>query len=352
MLSLSLYKVNFDELNINNLSKRALLDSLRKFWTNDDYSYLAYLEKLNINYYQKFTNIFELNNNLNEEIQKINKAIAEENTGHFNFKAINLLKSKNLKEINDNEYYKFNIDLRHLNDNSKINEIKDIFLNTDSVSLVDFKEVEDERISLIYHKKGAFIYNDEFLLNTSRDKINLLENFKVAKDNNFIIARFILDLAKNLKEAGINEDFAFSYEIGNNKKEIIKNIDEIIFWGNLNAKEKEEEKAKIKLREEQEQIAKEQAKAEIKEEMNANRTSLKANSTNAKIEEEKNMPRMNIRTIIEENNKNTKNLNEKMVNPQTNIEEIINNSFELYNKKELEKTRIRQKKIVKWLIMI
>ena len=64
MLSLSLYKVNFDELNINNLSKRALLDSLRKFWTNDDYSYLAYLEKLNINYYQKFTNIFELNNNL------------------------------------------------------------------------------------------------------------------------------------------------------------------------------------------------------------------------------------------------------------------------------------------------
>ena len=73
MLSLSLYKVNFDELNINNLSKRALLDSLRKFWTNDDYSYLAYLEKLNINYYQKFTNIFELNNNLNEEIKLLLK---------------------------------------------------------------------------------------------------------------------------------------------------------------------------------------------------------------------------------------------------------------------------------------
>ena len=67
MISVTLFKVNFDELNINHLSKRPLLDSIKIFYTGNEFEYLEFLEKIGINYYKKFNNIFELNNEVNKE---------------------------------------------------------------------------------------------------------------------------------------------------------------------------------------------------------------------------------------------------------------------------------------------
>lgn len=341
MIPLTLAKVNFDELNINNLSKRALLESLKIFYKKDDISYFDFLESKGINYFKNFKNIFELNNELNAEIKIFNDLASKEELMGFDFKASSLLK-RNLKTLSDNDYYKLNLDLRELNNNDDFTKIKDIFLNLNSISLVDFKEVGEQRLSLIYNKRGVSIYNDEFVLANARDNINLLENFKEAKDNNFIVARFILELARKFKEENINE--SFSYKFSSNGTEVIKDIDEIIYWGSLNKEEKEELKAKAKEQNGLNEKAIQIAKKEIKDEINAQRASLAKDSTTKSLEEQKTPVRLaNIKTLNEELPKNPK----QEENPQEKIEKIINESFELYYQKELEKTQIRLEKAKK-----
>ncbi|ELW3222163.1 hypothetical protein QMJ48_000821 [Campylobacter upsaliensis] len=341
MIPLTLAKVNFDELNINNLSKRALLESLKIFYKKDDISYFDFLESKGINYFKNFKNIFELNNELNAEIKIFNDLASKEELMGFDFKASSLLK-RNLKTLSDNDYYKLNLDLRELNNNDDFTKIKDIFLNLNSISLVDFKEVGEQRLSLIYNKRGISIYNDEFVLANARDNINLLENFKEAKDNNFIVARFILELARKFKEENINE--SFSYKFSSNGTEVIKDIDEIIYWGSLNKEEKEELKAKAKEQNGLNEKAIQIAKKEIKDEINAQRASLAKDSTTKSLEEQKTPVRLaNIKTLNEELPKNPK----QEENPQEKIEKIINESFELYYQKELEKTQIRLEKAKK-----
>lgn len=337
MLSLTLSKVNFDELNINNLSKRPLLSSLSIFYKKDEMAYLEFLENNDIDFYKNFKNIFELNNELNKEIKIFNDLASKEELLGFDFKAVPLLK-RNLKTLSDNDYYKLNLDLRELNHNENLSKIKDLFLELSSVSLVDFKEVSEQRLSLIYNKRGASIYNDEFILANTRDNISLLENFKEAKDNNFIVARFILELSLKLKDAGINE--SFSYKFSSNGTEVIKSIDEIIFWGTLSKDEKAEMKAREKEKQTLNEKASDLAKKEIKDEVNSQRTSL--TNTQQNLNEQKPLAKLaNIKTLNEEMpQKQDLSLQEK-------IEKVINDSFELYHQKELEKTQIRLEKAKK-----
>ena len=351
MIPISVFRANFDELNINNLSKRALLDSLKIFYQDNEYEYMNFLESVGINYYEEFNNIFELNNTINKEIKILNDIATKQNLDKFDFRAVNLLK-RNLKEINDSEYYKLNLDLRHLNDNSTLSAIKDAFILTNGVSLVEFKDIEDERISLIYHKKGAMVYDNELLLHNARaEKVQLLENFKEPKDNNFILTRFLVDFSRKLKELGINESFCYTYEMGGSTKEVVKDIDEILYWGDLSKEEKEEKKESLKKEQEISNKATELAKSEIKEERNSLRDSLKKESKN-EVLEEKTLPRLN-------NLKNTKLENENReshqnvespkseITSEEQIQQIINDSFEVYTQKEIEKTNIRLEKAKK-----
>ena len=351
MIPISVFRANFDELNINNLSKRALLDSLKVFYQDNEYEYMNFLESIGINYYEEFNNIYELNNTINKEIKILNDIATKQELDKFDFRAVNLLK-RNLKEINDSEYYKMNLDLRHLNDNSTLSAIKDAFILTNGVSLVEFKDIEDERISLIYHKKGAMIYDGELLLHNARaEKVQLLENFKEPKDNNFILTRFLVDFSRKLKELGINESFCYTYEMGGSTKEVIKNIDEILYWGSLSKEEKEIKKESLKKEQDLNNKATELAKSEIKEERNSLRDSLKKESKN-EVLEEKTLPRLN-------NLKNTKFENENKeshqniespkseITSEEQIQQIINDSFEVYTQKEIEKTNIRLEKAKK-----
>lgn len=351
MIPISVFRANFDELNINNLSKRALLDSLKIFYQDNEYEYINFLESVGINYYEEFNNIFELNNAINKEIKILNDIATKQNLDKFDFRAVNLLK-RNLKEINDSEYYKLNLDLRHLNDNSTLSAIKDAFILTNGVSLVEFKDIEDERISLIYHKKGAMVYDNELLLHNARaEKVQLLENFKEPKDNNFILTRFLVDFSRKLKELGINESFCYTYEMGGSTKEVVKDIDEILYWGSLSKEEKEIKKESLKKEQDLNNKATELAKSEIKEERNFLRDSLKKESKN-EVLEEKTLPRLNNlkNTKLENGNRESHQNVESPkseITSEEQIQQIINDSFEVYTQKEIEKTNIRLEKAKK-----
>lgn len=349
MIPISVFRANFDELNIKNLSKRPLLDSLKIFYQDNEYEYINFLESIGINFYEEFNNIFELNDKINKEIKILNDISTKQELDKFDFRAVNLFK-RNLKEINDSEYYKLNFDLRHLNDNSTLSAIKDAFILTNGVSLVEFKDIEEERISLIYHKKGVMFYDDEILLHNARaEKVQLLENFKEPKDNNFILTRFLVDFSHKLKEAGIKESFCYTYEVGGSTKEVIKDIDEILYWGSLTKGEKEIKKESLKKEQELNNKAVELAKGEIKEERDSLRASLKKESKN-KVLEEKTLPRLNNLKSIRlenQNHQNIERLESQAKSSEEEIQQIISDSFELYIQKEIEKTNIRLEKAKK-----
>ncbi|EAH8851022.1 hypothetical protein CDJ58_03645 [Campylobacter lari] len=357
MLNVTINKVNFDELDINNLSKRGILQTLEKFWNGNQNEYIEYLDNIGIEYYKNYKNIFNLNQQLNSDIAVLQENINQGKYGNFNFKISTII--KNLKDVNDLEYYKLNIDLRELNDKTTSQTIKDIFANINSVSLVDFKEINDERISLIYHKKGAIVFFDELIIANSRaDRVNLIENFQVPKDNNFIVSRFILDFSRELLKENINESFSYTYYNGKKKVSNIKDVKEICYWGELNLKEKEEKKLEEKVQSEKENMVKEQAKSELKQESNNKRESLNKDSYEEIIQNDtSNIKLYNISSM--ENDLNKNNLNEtkeqnkiqiekeQAKREENEIEKIIKYSFEIYEEKEIEKTKQRLQKAQK-----
>ncbi|EAI9739300.1 hypothetical protein G3L11_001697 [Campylobacter jejuni] len=346
MLNLNISKVNFDELDIKNITKRGILDTLKKFWNGNFDEYLEYLQSIGINYYEKIDNIYKLKQTLNNDIEKLKENVKDgKNVGKFNYQAISQF--KNLQEVRDSEYYKLNIDLREVNDKNTITKIKDVFLSVDSCSLVDFKEINEERISLIYHKKGALIFFDNYIIaNTRAENMSLIENYQVPKDNNFIVSKFLLFLATKLKTENINESFCYSYNNGKQRINNIKSIEEIIVWGRLKPEEKKLEKDKLKQQDENKEIAKEQAKVEIKQEMNKNRDSLEKDSVEKILQNSTSNVKLYNISSLSESDKNQKVENE-IKNEKEEIENIIKNTFEVYHLKELEKTKERLKRAEK-----
>ncbi|EPE7038012.1 hypothetical protein ACSL7O_001639 [Campylobacter jejuni] len=346
MLNLNISKVNFDELDIKNITKRGILDTLKKFWNGNFDEYLEYLQSIGINYYEKIDNIYKLKQTLNNDIEKLKENVKDgKNVGKFNYQAISQF--KNLQEVRDSEYYKLNIDLREVNDKNTITKIKDVFLSVDSCSLVDFKEINEERISLIYHKKGALIFFDNYIIaNTRAENMSLIENYQVPKDNNFIVSKFLLFLATKLKTENINESFCYSYNNGKQRINNIKSIEEIIVWGRLKPEEKKLEKDKLKQQDENKEIAKEQAKVEIKQEINKNRDSLEKDSVEKILQNSTSNVKLYNISSLSESDKNQKVENE-VKNEKEEIENIIKNTFEVYHLKELEKTKERLKRAEK-----
>lgn len=326
MLNITLRKADFNELKIQDLSKRGVLDSLKIFWERSEAEFLQFLEKNNLEYYKSFSRIEELKNTLNSDIHKLKYLANNNDLGGFSFKAPNLI-MKNLTEIKDNEFIKMTIDLKELDDPSLKDDIKDIFLNLKSSSLIDFLDVSEDYMSLIFHKKGAIFYENEPYLCNTRDSNTLLENFKVPRDNNFIMARFLLDFSYKLKENSINESFCVEYS---NQEKNIKSVDEIIFWGSLGRAEKEREKQKLQNQESIESQAQILARSEIKQEVNASRNSLQ-NDSNASVIAKTKETRVQLRDV----------------KTQRDIDAIIQDSITLYTQKELEKTRIRLEKAQK-----
>lgn len=347
MLNLTLRKVDFNELKVEDISKRPILETLYKFWTKGEAEYIDFLEKHNIDYYKNFSSMAELKETMKNDITNLN-AIAEQGLENsFDFKTINFLKSKNLKEIFDHEFVKLTIDLREINDKSKKDEIKDLFLETKSVSLVDFVDVDEDSCSIIYHKKGAYHYNNEPYMCNSRESLTLLENYEVPKDNNFILSRFLLDLSSKLEENDIKESFCVRYGNGD---ENIKNIEEVIYWGHLSADEKKELKNQLREQKEMNDEAKSLAKQELKAETNAKRNSLTQQEANEALEEKS----VRLYNVAEFNKQNTKNeIIQKEQTPkndeskESQIVDIIAKSIELYKAKEQEKLKVKLDKAEK-----
>lgn len=55
MLNLSIRQVDFNELKVENLSKRPILDALQKFWTKSENEFYEFLEQNDLDFYKKYS---------------------------------------------------------------------------------------------------------------------------------------------------------------------------------------------------------------------------------------------------------------------------------------------------------
>ena len=337
MINIDIRKAFLDQIDVNYSTKRAVLDSLKLFWQRSESEYYAFLETIDIKYYENFNTLYELKEEVNKDIAKLNE-FAESNQAYgFDFKTLSFLKSKVLKPIEETDFRQLHISLKEVSAEYK-EKIKEIFIELKSVSLIDFMEMQDDYLNLYYHKKGAIFYNGEYYLGNSREHLNLLENFQIPKDNNFILARFLRDFSANLKKAGIDESFRVVYQNGTDN---IKSIDEILYWAGLSKEEKQTQMQKLKDEKELQTQAQTLAKSEIKEQINQNRASLDKESTQEIIENTKEIPR-----IYNLKNNSKASFDEEKESKQ-DIKAMIAKSMELYYQKELEKTKIRLDKAQK-----
>lgn len=358
MITFNIRKAELNEINLGSVVKAPVIDALKAFWQNSEYKYFQNLEYNGIEYQADFKSVNDLQNYANDTISKIT-AMADKgdavDIGDFDYKIINHLKSKNLKPITEFDFVKLTLNLKEIGNEKIKQKIKNLANMTPTVALIDSTDITDDTFELIYHRKGAFYYCDEPYLNLSTSAYTLLENFQMPKSSNFIMARFLVDLAKKLKENGIDETFCINYSENNRK---IVSVDEIIHCSELNLEEKKAYLEATKTKTNIAEVAKEQAQNELKNETsNSKRNSLTQKEAKEVLETAKS----NVKEIqnideeefdrifnsVNEESKTKKTIAEIRKEFENKLDDIIEEATKLYGEKEIEKTKIRIEKAQK-----
>lgn len=354
MITISVRKADFDEIDAYGISKAPVVESIKVFWQKNEAEFYRFLKRNDIAYKQEFDSLNEMKDYANSVIEKIVELSNDtENIdiANFDYRAMSYFNAKNLNPITDFDFLKLTLDLKEIQNEEIKKEIKNLAVLTPSIALIDCLNVTENTFELFYHKKGALYYNDEPFLCNTRLKLTLLENFQIPKDNNFIMARFLLDLSKKIKEKGIDETFCVNYSPTN---QIIKTRDEIIECATLSPKEKKALVESAKNKNEIKTLAKEQAKDELKDETNARRNSLNQKESKEILENAKSSSIANNDEIDDAEfdrlfspvatDSKQKSIDELYKKFQTKIADIVERSIKLYNEKELQKFNMRLEK--------
>ncbi|MBF0928114.1 MAG: hypothetical protein HXK56_04540 [Campylobacter concisus] len=174
----------------------------------------------------------------------------------------------------------------------------------------------------------------------SKDTLTFRENFKDAKDNNFILSGFVYEFAN------LGEDFKYSFFVGEDERENIITAEEI-----LNAKDERLDRNEAIITQ---KAAQDVASSEIRKEKQERRQSLGYDSTSGEILAEAsteiriNPVIENIKNINENINNSINNTSNNSVNNNNNVnktkealEQMVEQAIDFYEQKEIEKMRIR-----------
>lgn len=238
MITINARKADFDEIDAYSISKAPVVESIKVFWQKNEAEFYRFLKRYDIPYKQEFDYLNEVKDYANSVIEKnIELSNDTENIdmANFDYRAMSYFNAKNLKSITEFDFLKLTLDLKEIQNKEIKQKIKNLAILTPSIALIECSALNDDIFELIYSKRGALYYNDEPFVGSSQLKFNMIESYETPNKNNFIMARFLLDLSKKLKENGIDETFCVQFSSGN---KIINTIDEIIECATLSPKEK------------------------------------------------------------------------------------------------------------------
>lgn len=310
MMTIELEQAKFEDLNIRNLSQRAY-NAFEEYWQGSEEEFYEYMKNNNLDYDFEVNNINELGVKTDKFLNDFSEAVKKD-ISKFDFRLSSAMTSRNIKPIELDDYVKITLK----NDELNTKDIYDTFLSFNSRSFIDFRSYneQDNTLTFIYNRRGIFDENDRIAILKAKNSATMSDNFKSAKDNNFILSGLCHELAEKN-----NVGFKFEYiGTGDTIKEISMSANEILNVAEKKEAKKEEAIEDIKI----EQIARE----ELIKERATTRQSLSEDSNKHEILKEAN-------TEIRLNVGNEINLN--------TLDKVVDDSISMYKKKEEEKLRIR-----------
>lgn len=211
MIKLQHLKAQISDIHITNLYQ-VPNTAFEKYWNGNLEDYKIYQENYGLNYDWNVQNIDQLHSLATQSFIGFEKAI-NKSIGQFNFLLRSAVKPRNLPPLELDDYMKLEIDLSDEPEETK-EAMKDNFFKMNTRSLIDFRELNGDQMIIIYNRRGIVNEEDRIAILKAKPSITLKENYKVAKDNNFIVSGILKDIAVP------NTEFVYSYTTGTDNKEI------------------------------------------------------------------------------------------------------------------------------------
>lgn len=330
---------SLEDFNLNGSIIQNPYKAFMPYWKGDTSSFFEYMKSNGLEYNFRAENIFELNKKCNEFLSNLSNTI-KKNIGQFDPRIINSLGQRNLVDITENDYLK--ITFQKENNLPFSDEEIQTFLNNPSRSFLDLRQYSAEKneLTLVYNRRGIYDEGSRIAVLKSKDTLTFRENFKDAKDNNFILSGFVYEFAN------LGEDFKYSFFVGEDERENIITAEEI-----LNAKDERLDRNEAIITQ---KAAQDIASSEIRKEKQERRQSLGYDSTSGEILAEAsteiriNPVIENVKNINENINNSINNTSNNSVNNSNNVnktkealEQMVEQAIDFYEQKEIEKMRIR-----------
>lgn len=314
MVQIKHTKANLEDLIINEQFQKPNT-ALEQFWNGTQEDLFLYYKKHNIEYNFQVDNLEQLNEKSNKYLNSLMEAVKKD-IGKFDFRLRSALNPKSL-EISSDDYMKLEFDIGNVENSQLMSN----FLNAKSRSFIDFRKFEDNKLTLVYNRRAIYDEGSRIAIVKAKQSVTLRDNFKEAKDNNFVLSGFLKELVKN----GANFDFIHEYMAGDSKRQMVITSQEI------NKDTETVEEIKKTAQRDVEIVA--QAKKEVKQEDSQARQSLKPDSNINLINKEAS-------TEIRVDTKPLQNVT-KAEDTEKVINAITEDSIGDYAQKEMEKLKIR-----------
>lgn len=314
-------------INPTRITQAPVISLLRKYWDGSDEEYNNYLESIGIKSIEHYNSVFRLHEHANEIIDKLREAMKANNIGKFDFRVSSVITGRFFKDINEKDYAYIKFVIEDYSEEDKV-AIQKAFLDAEIRSFIYYKIIDEKTLGLMYNRKGliASDENDELRVLTARSKVTLSEAALSVKDTNFVCSGICLEIAKALKAINRGEDtISFSYENRAGEQTISLTANKIIEDSLKGANER-----KAIARQEE---LKQEAKEEVKAEMNNRRDSLKPGESTNEI----------LKTASSQTRFDTEILNQDNLD-QNDVENFDKRIIDDYKFKELEKVNIKIQK--------
>ncbi|EAJ8747087.1 hypothetical protein AJY73_10410 [Campylobacter jejuni] len=324
-----------DLVNVATLTRLPVIGLLSQYWNGEQEDYINFLKENNIIWenltINNFNEIIDFSNNAFNKLKQVKGG----NFGQFDFRLASILKPKFLKDFNESEFQLLEFNLSDLENEEIKDQIKKIFNEVNSKSFIELKEIQNDKLYLTISRKGMVEVLTEtdngdnitrLSIATARDRITMKNDFLAAKDNNYILSNFILEMCIRMQEIGLSQIkwMAKIFMNSGGEYELKSNTREIIEASLKSQKEKEEKITAEKIRKE--------VQEELKQEKNQNRFSLAPDSNSEEIEKAKIETRFNQEFV---NKINT------APNPLSLGEEYVMKMFDEHHRRVIE--RMNQK---------
>lgn len=176
MIKITHTKADLSDIRLSNLYQIPQ-SAFESFWNGSEADYNEYLKNYNLNFnWGAASNVEQLHSIASQSFVGFEKAL-NGSIGQFNFLLRSAVKPRNLPPLSNDDYMKLEIDLSDESDEEK-EQIKSKFLSMKTRSFMDFRDVLDDKLVIVYNRRGIMNEGDRIAICKAKGSVTFRDNFK------------------------------------------------------------------------------------------------------------------------------------------------------------------------------